>query len=253
MFLSQPASVQCRELSSEQNAERVRQAKKIIEDSNRFNELAKSWIAQAEKDTEKAKQLRGNAHIYDTNLSKIKTPALTGKALQAARKQFQLDLANFAKHTEQYRQHTDDVRRHFGLCQATLKAYDDLRKEFSLHCDQFHLPDVPPPHICLEATEGANVARLTAGEARDAARKLGEEQQRLQLAERNLQRHLQESGVIDRQVMQKSELALQEQNLAAEFARLKEEHRQLEVAHRAISGAPGQVVIPRVKGTIENK
>lgn len=233
------------------NHQRIRQARRIIAEGKYCQRLANDCIAQADKTVESAKRLRGDARFYDTNFDAIHGPQLKGKNLQAARKQYHLDLTQFAKHQKDYDQHTKDVRTHMGMCKASLDAYEKMRKDYSLHCDQFHLPDVPPPLICIDTTATVYEAQSAMNRVREANRRVAAAEEELAKTNNKLQKEINMSSKIDAMVMKKSELALREQDLAAEFARLKEEHRQLEVERKALSQNGIKVAVPQVQGTFK--
>lgn len=231
------------------NPVRAEQARKIIEQNRVIIKEALIYIAQAEKDVTKAKKLQGEARQYQKGLN-VKMPLLKGKALQDAKRQFNLDLAEFSKHVKQYNLHTLEVRKNYGHCKASLDAYEKMKKDLSLHCDQFHMRDIEPPHICVEMGTSVEEAKSMQSKAEQQYKRLAEAEMELAKTEQRLQKAVAESGILDREVMAKSALALKEQELAAEFGRLKEEHRQLDVERKALSRSGVKVGVPSVKGKV---
>ena len=234
------------------NPVRIEQAVKLIDESHAFCQSSQEFLAQAEQSLNEAKKLHGEARQYTKNL-KIHAPLLRGKALNDAKKQFQVDLAQFSKHAKEYRLHTDAVRNQFGHCKASLEAYEKFKKELELHCDQFHMPNIEPPHICLELGTSVEEAKSMQNKVTDYARRVAEAEKQLMEAESRLNKAAKMSDAVDGIVRTKTELALKEQDLAAEFARLREEHRQLDVARRAIQRSSAKVSVPRVHGKVKTK
>ncbi len=231
---------------------RIEQATKLIKDSRQFCESSKLFLAQAEESVKEAKKLRGEARQYTKNL-RLNAPLLKGKELSDAKKQFQLDLTQFSKHAKDYRAHTDAVRKQYGQCQASLEAYEKFKKEMELHCDQFHMPDIEPPHICLELGTTAEEAKSIQNRVTEYAKRVAVAERELMEAESRLSKAQRTSNDLDGLVRANTDLALKEQDLAAEFARLREEHRQLDVARRALQRSGAKVAVPRVQGTVKSK
>lgn len=232
------------------NPVRIQQAKEIIEANHKIVEDSIIYIAQAEKDIAESKRLQGEARQYTRNLH-IQAPMLKGKALSDATKQYKLDLKQFSDHVKRYNLHTLEVRKNFGACQASKDAYEKMKKELSLHCDEFHMQDVEPPHICLSIDTSVVEAMGAQNKVQQQAMRLAQAQADLAKTEARLQKSITESGIIDKEVMLNSKLALQEQELASEFGRLKEEHRQLDVERRALSRSGVKVVVPSVRAKVK--
>jgi hypothetical protein len=234
------------------NPARMEQAAKLISDSQAYCESSRLFLAQAEETVKEAKKLQGQARQYTKNL-KINAPLLKGQALSDAKKQFQLDLSQFSKHAKQYKLHTDQVRQQYGHCQASMEAYDKFRKELELHCDQFHMPNIEPPHICLELGTSAQEAASMQNRVAEQMKRVAIAEKQLMEAESRLSKAEKMSDAVDGIVRTNTDLALKEQDLAAEFARLKEEHRQLDVARRALQRSGVRTAIPRVHGKVKTK
>lgn len=234
------------------NPRRIEQAVKLLKDSKEFCESSRIFLAQSEETMKEAKKLRGEARQYTKNL-KLNAPLLKGKALSDAKAQFQLDLTQFSKHANEYKLHTEAVRKQFGHCQASLQAYEKIKRDMELHCDQFHLPNVEPPHICLELGTGVEEAKNLENRVTEQLKRVQLAEQQLIQAESRLNRAAKVSENIDGFVRTNNELALKEQDLAAEFARLREEHKQLEVGRRALQRSGVKIAVPRVQGQVKSK
>ncbi|MBX9689013.1 MAG: hypothetical protein K2X27_20055 [Candidatus Obscuribacterales bacterium] len=237
-------------LAVDTNPERIKQAERILAENREFLKESNLFIAQAEESVSEAKKLQGQAHQYQKNLQ-LHAPLLSGKALSDARKQYKLDLADFAKHVKLYNMHTQQVRQNYGHCKASLAAFEKMKKELELHCDQFHMKNIEPPHICLQIDSSVVEALGAQNKVKAQAERVAQAEMDLAKTEARLQKSIAERGIIDGEVMAKSKLALKEQALAEEFGRLKEEHRQLDVERKAISRSTAAVSVPSVKGRIK--
>ncbi len=247
--LAQPEAKTCKRRVVDNDPVRIEQARQIIEQNRLIVESSKEIIAQANNNISESKKLQGQARQYTKNL-KLTAPLLKGKALQDAKKQFSLDLADFSKHVQQYRIHTEQVRKSFGQCKASQEAFEKMKKDLALHCDQFHMKDVEPPHICLEIDTSLIEAMGAQSKVQQQAMRVAQAQMELEKTEARLQKSIKESGLIDKEVMLNSALALKEQELAAEFGRLKEEHRQLDIARKALQRSGVRTAVPAVKGRV---
>ncbi len=246
-LLTLSISATCQNPKVDNSPLRINQAKHIIAENKAISDEAKLFIAQAETDVSNAKKLEGEARQYHKDLL-IKAPLMKGKALSDARKQFNLDLKSFSDHVRKYNLHTLDVRKNYGHCKASQAAYEKMKKDLELHCDQFHMADVPPPHICIQMDVSVQEANSIMNQSKEHAIRVAQAEHDLLVTEKKLQNAITARGIVDKQVMASSALALKEQDLAAEFGRLKEEHRQLDVERRAIQRSGGSVVVPAVKG-----
>jgi hypothetical protein len=213
---------------------REESAKAIIQSMRTYQSAAETLIAQIKATTQEAKSLSGQAHKYQSTVIPKMKP-LTGAKLAAARKMYQSDLDQFADHAKAYKQHTQSVHTQFGQCEASKRAYEQNRQQYSLHMKQFHMEDIPPPHICLDLNAAADDSNMTAGKLRGTVKRMMEAQLNLMKAERDYRVARRNSPLIDAQTRKQNDLNLQEQSLAQEFGQLEEEYRQLQVEHKALN------------------
>lgn len=232
------------------NPLRIQTAKQIIEENRQIIKQSSLLIAQAQEQEREVKKLEGEARSYQKKLL-IKAPLLKGKSLSDARKQYKLDLYDFAKHVRKYNLHTLEVRKNLGQCKASLAAYEKMKKDLALHCDQFHMTDIEPPHICVTMDMSVQDAKSAQNKVQQEAIRVANAEMELAKTEKRLQKSISERGIIDGEVMQKSALALKEQELAAEFGRLKEEHRQLDVERQVLARSGAKVGVPSVKARVK--
>lgn len=237
-------------LADDKTERRVESAKAIIRDMRASDAEAARLIAQMQATTQEAKSLNGQAHKYQSQVApKIKP--LTGARLAAA-KMYQTDLEQFSEHAKAYRQHTESVHQQFGQCEASKRAYEKNKQAYALHMNEFHMPDVPPPHICIDLGAAASDSEMTQGKVRGTVKRMLDAQMDLMKTERDLKVAQKNSGIIDRQVRKQNEMNLQEQNLAAEFATLEEEYRQLKVEHKVLTPGGARTGVSTVHGRVKS-
>jgi hypothetical protein len=199
------------------------------------NEIqANKLIAQTQKDTADAVRLNGTANRYESKLAPMMKP-LTGAKLAAAKKMYHSDLEQFVEHARSYRSHNQSVRHTYGECAASRAAYEKNKNSYLLHGKEFHMEDVPPPHICATMQMAMNGADGAQSNLKDNMKRMFAAQVELMKTEARLNAALQNSTAVDADVRKQHALNLQEQDLAAEFARLQEEYRQLSVEKQALS------------------
>jgi DNA repair exonuclease SbcCD ATPase subunit len=230
---------------------RVQSARAIIMACNRYQKQTTELIAQLQKDTNQAVKLRGDARRYESKLAPRIKP-LIGAKLAAAKRMYKSDLDQFAEHARAYREHNVTIRHHYGECAASRAAYERNKNSYLLHGKEFHMEDIPPPHICKAMQVAMDDATKTSGELRDSAKRLVDAQINLMKTEARLNAAEQNSESVNEDVRTQQALNLQEQDLAAEFARLKEEYRQLDVARKALSASGVRNVVPTVHATVRH-
>jgi hypothetical protein len=228
---------------------RMESARRIVADCAAFTQSGNQLIAQMQKSTAEAKTLSGQARKYESKVAPVMQP-LKGPKLAAAKKMFQADLAAFSQHARAYREHTESVRRQFGQCEASRRAYEANRKKYELHTDDFHMENIPPPHICIVMVDGMDGATMTEGKVRDYAKRMVEAELDLMKKEQRLANALKNSALIDQDVRKQHEVNLQEQALVTEFAQLQEEYRQLQVEKNALKSRGVSVPVGTVHGKV---
>lgn len=225
-----------------------------------ITDAAKPAGADATKSDAKPKEepLSGRASQLQTlptpNIPLIK---LKGAQLQQAQQQFNADVAQFKVHAAEYQKHLNLFRSQIGECQAAKGAFDALHKKYEMHCDAYHLNNIPPPHLCLEMN-------VSASEASSIANQLMSDQMRALRAEAQLNaeegklRELEGmQGKADNLVVKASDRARREREIAGMFGRLRQEYDLLEIERKTIehsrsaSAKPGAVVRPYVSGKIK--
>ena len=206
-FLLTPSQqAKCQSRKVDNNPVRLHQAEHIIAENKLINREAQLFIAQAETDISNAKKLEGEARQYRKNIT-IQAPLMKGKALSDARKQFNLDLKSFSDHVHKYNLHTLDVRKNYGHCKASQAAYEKMKKDLELHCNQFHMADVPPPHICVQMDVSVQEANKIQNQAKEHAIRVAQAEHDLVETEKKLQNAITARGIVDKQVMGSSAMA----------------------------------------------
>ncbi len=227
-------------------------AREITQKCNTFVDKAQQLIAQANETTAKTNRLNGTANRYGTTLVPIIKP-LKGARLAAARQMYKTDLEQFANHVSEYREHNANVRRQFGECAASRAAYEKNKNSYLIHCKEFHMEDLPPPHVCVTMEQAMGNADSAAGKLKDSVKRLVDSQIELMKTEGRLQAAMLNSANVDKDVRKQHALNLQEQDLAVEFAKIQEEHKQLEVEKRTLSASGVKTPISSVRATIRRK
>lgn len=228
---------------------RLASAKQIIRGCQDYTKWAKSFIAQASTVTNQAKTLSGTARRFQSTVAP-NMKRLTGAKLAAAKKMYQSDLQQFAEHASEYRAHTDKVRGMYGQCEASRKAYEQNKLNYTLHCLQWHMQNVPPPHVCLEVSSNVSDAKQAANATNAAMKRLVDAEASLAQQEERLKGALKDSDAVDAKTRKQHELNLHEQDLVAEFARLQEEYKQLTVESAALKSSGVKVPVQSVSGKV---
>jgi len=182
---------------------------------------------------------------------------LKGPQFQEALKQFNVDVAQFKVHAAEYQKHLNLFRSQIGECQAAKGAFDALHKKYEMHCDAYHLNNIPPPHLCLEMNVSASEASSIANQLMsDEMRALRAEAQ-LNAEEAKLSQLEGMQGKADNLVVKASERARREREIAGMFGRLRQEYDLLEIERKTIehsrsaNSKPSPVVRPYVSGKIK--
>jgi hypothetical protein len=228
---------------------RCRSAVEITRRCNQFTERAEQLIAQNDAVTAQTDRLNGAAKKFQSTVApKIKP--LKGAQLAQAKHMYQTDLNQFASHVAAYREHNANVRSQYGECAASKAAYERNKNSYLLHCKEFHIEDLPPPHVCVTMEEAMSNSESAAGRLKSSVKKLVDSQIELMKTEARLGAALANSSNVDKDVRKQHELNLKEQDLAVEFAQLQEEHKQLEIEKRTLSASGVKTAVPTVKARI---
>lgn len=240
-------------------ARRIESASKLIREFDRFSQRARKLhknltleIAQATGEISEIRTLRGEARKLQTMMPS--TPLKLSKAqYQAALQQFNAHVNEFRLHAGAYYDSRAKFSRDIGECKTNQKQYEEYARKYQLHTEEFHIPNVTPPHVCgtlnlsseealrLSGTLRSDLVRAAAAEAQ-----LQNEEQRLRAAE-----HV--SSMHDGMVMAQAMRERREQELAAAFGRLRQEYELLTAEKSALGGRVPPVTNSRVTGTVRKK
>ncbi|MBC7997589.1 MAG: hypothetical protein IAF58_06590 [Leptolyngbya sp.] len=208
--------------------------------------------AAPEKLSGRASQLQT---VPTPNIPLIK---LKGLQLQQAQKQFGDDVKNFKVHAAEYNKNLNLFRSQIGECHAAQETFQGLHKKYEMHCNQYHMENIPPPHLCIDLTVSAAEASSMANQLmNDQMRALRAEAQ-LKLEETRLAQLENTTAAADKMVVKESDRARREKQLAGMFGRLRQEYELLEIERKTIdhskSASAGKPVArPYVSGKIKRK
>ncbi len=228
---------------------RSESAIEIIKRCNDFTARAEQLIAQTDATTAKTNRLNGAAKRFENNVAPT-FKKLKGAQLAQAKQMYQSDLNQFSSHVAAYREHNANVRHQYGECAASRAAYEKNKNSYLIHCKEFHMEDLPPPHVCVSMEEAMNNSESAAGRLKSSVKKLVESQIELMKTEGRLNAAVANSANVDKDVRKQHELNLKEQDLAVEFAQLQEEHKQLEIEKRTLTASGVRTAVPTVRAKI---
>lgn len=229
----QPALAQCKY----DPVARAKDAKQLMDETKKYCESSKRLHAQMERTIKIAERLKGHATDLQIKVDQsVLAPRLSGAQLKAAKGIFDNDLKAFKAHADQYAAHLKQFRATVGECKANASQYAEEVKRYELHTSVFHMPNIPPPHVCGELN-------LSQGDASHIANQMASDEARLISAELQLadaQEHLNSKmaavPALQDQVLNANRRAREEKLLVQEFARLKEEYGTLAIEHAALVG-----------------
>ncbi|MDR3612003.1 MAG: hypothetical protein P4L53_00455 [Candidatus Obscuribacterales bacterium] len=233
----------------DQMNDRIESAREILEHARAYQRHAQLLIAQTAKATSDAKRLEGNANAYQSKIAP-KIRRLNGAQLAQAKVMFKSDLQTFAQHARDYREHTKQVREQVGECHASEQEFERNKLSYEIHCGQYHMQDVAPPHICPAMRAAVGDAAAAQNRLRTNMQKLNAEEAQLAESEDRLNNAIGASAQGDADITKQNSRYLKEQELAAEYATLKEEYRQLEVGRKALQANGAKIPVATVKGQI---
>ena len=166
---------------------------------------------------------------------------------------FNSDLKQFAKHAQEYREHTRQVREQFGQCHASQDAFERNKLGYELHCGQYHMQNVEPPHICPAMRAVLGEAATTQNQLLSNITRMNQAEQNLKDTEDRVNKAVAASAQGDIDIAKQNTLNLKEQELASEYGTLKEEYRQLEVGRMALQANGAKIPVATVKGTVTRR
>jgi hypothetical protein len=246
LICSQLGSTQDRDI--DQHA-RIESAREILEQARTYQKHAQLLIAQTAKARSDAKRLEGNANAYQSKIAP-KIRRLNGAQLAQAKVMFKSDLQSFAQHAKDYREHTKQVREQLGECHASEQEFERNKLSYEIHCNAYHMQDVAPPHICPAMRAAVGQAAMAQNGLRTNIQKLNAEEAQLAESEERLKNAIDASAQGDADITKQNARYLKEQELAAEYATLKEEYRQLEVGRKALQANGAKIPVVSVNGQI---
>jgi len=209
---------------------REENAARLIAQNEQFKKKVTELHGRADAEINGANRLNGQAQQLQIKL-KAGTPEY-----KEALVQYEADINEFRNHANAYNAHINDFEKTVGACHANEQQYQANLKQFELHTKDFHLPNVKPPHICVrlnvsdaQAAKMANSMRMDEMRILSSEQELNKQENRLKVAE-------QESLLAAKKATNAAERDKREQELAAEFGKLKEEYDLLTIEKTAISG-----------------
>jgi len=223
---------------------RVQSARELIAEGKDFRLNASQSTVDMKDAIRKARGLTGGAN----KLIKMKAGDID---------QYKADLDAFKNHVGSYKAHLDQVEHDLGHCKETERLYQEHAKKYTMHVDQYHLPPIPPPHLCpgmrISESENTKISNQMRGDQERLARAELE----LSNAEGRLANARQEDAHADGELLKRSKIVDQERNLAGEFESLKTELSLLNTQHKALlSGGllpTPQLSNAKVSGTLKNR
>ncbi len=237
--------------------ERCESAQRLIEEGRMFIEQAGSLHKRMESQILEAHRLKGEAEILQTIAPATSPQKLSPKEKQEAQAQYRADLEKFRDHAAQYGAHARNFESEVGACRQSEANYQALVKNYQLHCEQFHLPNIPPPHICLNLDLSYGEASSLAFLLRSDRRRIAEAEQELHKEESRLARSQREAPYLESSLRNDTARQKREQDLAEEFARLKKEYDLLTIERQQLNGVSfssgNKVIRSSISGKVKNK
>ncbi|NJL73102.1 MAG: hypothetical protein HC888_16935 [Candidatus Competibacteraceae bacterium] len=207
---------------------------------------ASQTVSACRTPSRKPSVMSGQAGSLSTSLKNAAPGALD---------QYKRDLGTFSSHVGAYKAHLEQVEKELGHCKSSEKAYAEHLRKYSLHTDQFHIPNVPPPHICeeLQISEAEN-ARL-ANQLKIDRERLAQAEMSLAENEARLKDSLRQNQHADQALLKRSRMLEEERKLAGEFESLKTELDLLNTQHRALTGSKTtpSLGLGKVSGKVKGK
>ena len=219
---------------------RIESAQSILDDVHDLKASMRAFHRKANEVIAQSKRLQGQAEVLLT-----KTPVLpaavklTPAQYQAALKQYNGDLDNFALHAGAYDQHLKTFQATVGECHANEQALNSVIQKYEIHADQFHLPlpsTLRPPHICGHMRGGVGQIASEANSMMMDQKRVLESQLALAKTEANLQNAEGEMVGTHTKAVNEAKREEGEQALAGEFSRLKNEYDLLKIEKDQLAG-----------------
>jgi len=246
LLLSPPAPAKAHTIPDSECTQpgRVASARELIAEGKDFRLNASQSTVNMKDAIRKARNLTGGAN----KLTKLNAGNVD---------QYKVDLDAFKNHVGSYKAHLDQVERDLGHCKETERLYQEHAKKYTMHVDQYHLPPIPPPHLCpgMRISEAENTK--LSNQMRGDQERLARAELDLSNAEGRLANARQESTHADGELLKRSKVLEAERNLAGEFESLKTELSLLNTQHKALLNGgilpTPKVGVGKVSGTVKNK
>ncbi len=219
------------------DVEREAQARRLIESARQFMQTAREHHKTTELLIAEAKKLKGQARILEKKNVAPPAKRLSPAEYKAALQQFDQDINLFKQHASAYSQHLDSFRRQVGECSSNQARYEEQAREYTLHTNRYHVPNVPPPHICVDLNMTESEARTVANTYRSDRERLVRAETELREQENLLKRAEQASSKADDVAVKQSERAQKEKEIAGEFAKLKQEYELIEIERKSLDNS----------------
>ncbi len=254
-------------------SERIEQATRLKGIADDYVRYAQSFHDYTEKQILEAQKLEGEANVLQGVAPVIPTLKMNPAQYQSAVKQYSDDLSEFVGHAATYNGHMQRFDKEMGQCHANEDKYLASLKEYELHLEKFHVPNlrlpdvaikampaIKPPHICHALVMSEDQAKSMSSQYFNDQLKLLAAEQSLNRAEGELQTSRVGANVVNAKLNTEILRQKREQELAMEFGKLKEEYDLLldERNRIATINKPAQskstgAVITKVQGTIKSK
>lgn len=217
--------------------EREAQARRLIDSATHFMRTAREHHKTTELLIAEAKKLKGQASVLEKKATAPPSKRLSPAQYKAALSQFDQDVQLFKQHANAYNQHIDAFRKQIGECSANQAQYEAQAKEYTLHTNRYHVPNVPPPHICITLDMTESEAQTMAHTYRNDRERLVKAEAELRNQESLLRRAEANSNRADDVLMKQAGRAERERNIAGEFAKLKQEYELIEIQRKALDNS----------------
>jgi hypothetical protein len=234
---------------------RIENARNLIKANEAYQKQARKLHAELQETIKVAQTLQGNATKLQLDATGGSlAPKLTGAQLKAAQAQFHTDLDRFKLHAQDYNNHLHQFQGTIGECHANEAAFQAQLNGFRMHVEQFHMPNIRPPHICGHLNLTERESALMANQMRVDEQRAVAAEGALRQTEAKLANEVAQTATLQARVMNENKRELAEQKLAQEYARLHEEYETLNIESQALSGkATGTAVSATVHGTVKGK
>lgn len=236
--------------------QRIESAQSIIDQGNKYIRQARKLHEQSKLQIAEAKRLKGQAEKLEHIVPGTpQVQKLTPQQYKSALRTYQQDIEQFKTHANEYNAHLSKFQQMIGECHANDALYKEMAERYKLHVDRFHMPAILPPHICGALDLNQNEASSLSWMLRADRRRVAEAEQALRAEERKLAQNESMASSVAARLKSNAQRAEQEQQLAAEFGRLKKEYDLLEIEGKTLTasnkGQPGKVTRTSVSAKIK--